>query len=490
MNKRIAEIFTALGCQPSSQARGLPVHCPADGNIIAHLPQDTSATLESKIQQAQGAQRIFCRLKREARAALLEHYAAALREKRELLAEIITLDGGKTPKEALGEVNGSADILIKTIKDATLPEFNGMLRCKERPPVGVIGLITSFNFPMVVAHWTIAPAWLAGNAVLWKPSEKTPLVALACKAIFDKAAGAEADLLHVLIGGRDIGQQLVAHERVDMISATGSVAMGQSIKKALASKKNNRVRPILELGGNNGVIISDKMSFEHLEWSVKALLNSFFGTTGQRCTNTRRLFVQRHRYEKTVELLEGHIRALTKDKWDEYGYGPLIDADAYRLFEQGKKRAAEEGGEIRFGKRLFEKERPQTFFVEPALALIPVHTAVMGDEVFAPLLFVAPYDDLNQAIAFVNTPANAGLVNGIYTQSQAEADRFAAENEAGHSVINSAKGTGTSAFGMGFGGNKASGTGEILNAADPLRPFTRDEHYHRIAQNKDIAMDR
>src|SRR5262249_38708090 len=145
--------------------------------------------------------------------------------------------------------------------------------------------------------------------------------------------------------------------------------------------------------------------------------------------------------------------------WDDYGYGPLIDEDAYRRFEKAKRQAEAEGGKILLGKRLKQAERPQAFYVEPALALMPVHSAVMLEETFAPLLFITPYEEFAEAIRLVNLPANAGLVNGIYTQSRSEAERFAAENQAGHSVINPPKGTGTPAFDMGFGGNKESGEG-------------------------------
>jgi aldehyde dehydrogenase (NAD+) len=175
---------------------------------------------------------------------------------------------------------------------------------------------------------------------------------------------------------------------------------------------------------------------------------------------------------------------------NDFGYGPLIDADAFARFEQAKQQAVREGGRIVLGKRLLEKDYPKADYVEPALALMPEQSAIMHEETFAPLLFIVPYEgDLANAIAMMNAPANAGLVSAIYTLSQKEADQFAAETQAGHGVINSPKGTGTPAFGMGFGGNKASGEGEILNTADPLRAFTRDTHFTRIAQYKEIVMD-
>ena len=496
----VAEIFKRISSQVSlAEHAGLAVHSPADGALIARLAQDDPESLSRKITDASLAQKAWCVHSRHERVLLLEALSAAIKNHRESLAELITLEAGKTSKEALGEVDSSADVILKTCKDAALADFGGMRRCKERPPVGLVGLITSFNFPLVVANWTIAPALLAGNAVLWKPSEKTPLTALAYKTIFDQVAGSRSNLLHTLIGGREVGGSMVAHQSVDMISATGSVAMGKGIKATLDKKQNNGIKPILELGGNNGIIISERVSSAHLEWSANSLLNSFLGTTGQRCTNTRRLIVHRSKYDQVAALFEKHVQAFVTSgaianplsgASNEYGYGPLIDGDAYQRFEKAKASVVAEGGKILFGKRLREAEYPQGFYVEPALALLPQQTQIMFEETFAPLLYITPYDgDIAHAITILNAPDNAGLVNGIYTQSQKEADTFAAHNQAGHSVINSAKGTGTPAFGMGFGGNKESGEGEILNAADPLRAFTSDDAYHRIAQNIDVVMD-
>ncbi|NCY25734.1 MAG: aldehyde dehydrogenase family protein, partial [Alphaproteobacteria bacterium] len=174
---------------------------------------------------------------------------------------------------------------------------------------------------------------------------------------------------------------------------------------------------------------------------------------------------------------------------NDYGYGPLIDADAYARFERAKSQVQQEWGMVWGGQRLMP-EYPDAYYVAPALARMTSQTAIMHEETFAPLLYLVPYEGgLENALPILNAPDNAGLVAGIYTQSQVEADMFAMGAEAGHVLINSPRGTGTPAFGMGFGGNKDSGEGEILNAADPLRPFVRDTHFRRIAQNTAIPMD-
>lgn len=449
---------------------------------MAEIIIDSAEVIAQKIAAAKQAQQNFAAISYVKRCALVAAYADALTNARASLGDIVEKEAGKTRKEALAEVDGAIDILHKTIAQASLPELGGMSRVKMRPSVGLVGLVTSFNFPIAVAHWNIAPALLAGNGVVWKPSEKTPLVALACKQIFDMVAGDNAALLQVLKGGREVGERLVAHEDVALVSATGSVRMGEEIKRVLASKKNS-VLPILELGGNNAVVIGEAMNEAHLQWSITALLQSFLGTTGQRCTNTRRLIVHEKWLEKTVSLLEKMLGVIIasgelSEPDNAFGYCRLIDAQALARFEAGKTQAVSEGGVILFGEGN-----------EPALALMPTQTAVMHQEFFAPLLFIVAYaGEIENAITLVNAPDNAGLVNAIYTLSQHEADVFAALNEAGHTLINSPKGTGTPAYGMGFGGNKASGVGEIVNAADPLAPFTRAGKIKRIAQNKEIAL--
>ena len=477
----------------------LDVTSPADGSLITSLTCDTSSTLAAKIDASATAQKRWAAAPHAQRAALLEAYSAAMRAGREKLGVLITQEAGKTQKEGLGEADSSADVLAKTVKDVSLPELNGMLRRKERDALGVVGLITSFNFPLVVAQWTIAPALLAGNAVVWKPSEKTPLSAIACKEIFDSIAGEYKDLLQLAIGQRDIGQALVENEKIALISATGSVAMGKGIKASLAARKSPPAPSILELGGNNGVVISQHSSAAHVQFAVSSLLNSFLGTTGQRCTNSRRLIVHRSVYDEVVRLFaekldvfvgSGAIANPALGASNDYGYGPLIDADAFARFEKAKSEALAQGGKIVGGERLLAAQYPDGYYVGPALALMPTQSEIMHHETFAPIVFITPYDgDIEQAAAILNAPANAGLVSAIYTQSQKEADRFAQLSGAGHVIINSPKGTGTPAFGMGFGGNKDSGEGEILNAADPLAAFTSPAHYRRIAQNKDVVMD-
>lgn len=484
---------------PETLPDSLIVTSPCDGTVIATLTADSEQTLAYKIEKAVAVQEKFHnKTLRPAREKLLIAFSDALNENRQSLADIIVYDAGKTAKEAMAEVVGAIDILKKTIEDATLPDLNGMRRCKDRAPVGVVGLITSFNFPIAVAHWTIAPAILAGNAVLWKASEKAPMVALSVKEIFDKIAGDYADLLQLVVGGKEIGAKLVADERVGMISATGGIEMGYNVKTAINQKKNNATPPILELGGNNCVVISHKVTPEHLEWSVNAVIGSFFASGGQRCTNTRRLFIHIKVYDEVIALLKRRIEDFVASGAivnplsgisNDYGYGVLIDEAAFKRLEFAKQNVKKQYGEWHYGNRLLVHESPNVFCVEPALAIMPMQTLIMIEEIFAPLLFIVKYNKFIEAIAMLNAPSNSGLVNAIYTQNSLEAEIFIRHSEAGHTLINPPKGTSTPAFGMGFGGNKNSGEGEILNSADPLQAFTRSRMVRRAAQNISIAMD-
>ncbi len=492
---RISEILNQFGIP---QAAGLAIHTPITGEPVAQIASDSAATVAAKAMRARAAQAQWRKVQREQREAFLSALAQTMSANKALLGEMITIEAGKIIKEGIGEAEGAANILNKTMADAKAAEALGAAR--ERLPVGVVGLITSFNFPLAVAYWTIAPALLAGNTVLWKPSEKTPLVALICEKLFQQAAAAfgptvPADLLQLLIGAREIGTALVADEQIDLISATGSVAMGKGIRATLTQKKNKGASPILELGGNNAVIFSASLDDASLEAALKAVLESALGTTGQRCTDTRRLFVPHAQLQKATGFLRaeyqklidsGTIGNVLEEPLNRFGYGPLIDRDAFVRYLHALREADSEDATVFLGEhllvtnftddetRLLTEQHPKTYYVRPALAVMPTQEpgSIMFEETFAPVLFIAPYDNFEQAIAMANAPENGGLVGALYTIDRKEAERFAEENDAGHSVINSPTGTGTPAHGLGFGGNKASGEGVIL-APDPLCAFTR-----------------
>ena len=443
----------------------LSVKSPLDGKEIKTIETDDDKTLQSKIKKVQEAQKSWQELSLKARGEEILKLADSVEKNAEEIAEIINQESGKTLTEAKGEVGNFISTLRSTVEKVVdgFEDFKGMERYKNPIPVGVVGLITSFNFPLAVAGWNIAPALLAGNAVIWKPSEKTPLTALKIEELFSN------DLLQIAIGQVEIGKALVENEDVGMITATGSVAMGNSIVASLENKKGNKVQPIIEAGGNNGVIISANNSTKNLQFAVDAIASSFLGTAGQRCTNTRRLFVASKVFDEVIDLFKAKMIEFDPNT-------PLIDEAALETFEDACANADEliGGGKI------------EGLYVNPALAIMNSQTEVMKHECFGPLLYIVKYDDFADALAMQNAPENAGLVNGIYTESQKDVDGFVAANKAGHGVVNSPTGTGTPAFGMGFGGNKESGIGEILNQEEPLRSFVVG--YNRLAVNSEIEL--
>ncbi len=482
----IKEIWAKIGRDAKElQVGKLSIISPLHGGEIAHLATHSPTQVQAKIEEAAlGQPRWATETQRE---LFLRFLADALKANTESLGLLITYEAGKTRAEGKGEVANSIATLTNTIAHNTRMMEHEAVR--ERTPLGVVGLITSFNFPLAVANWTIAPALLAGNSVVWKPSEKTPLTALAYETIFKNAVRdfnaqhstqIPENLVQVILGERDVGHVLVEHPHVAIVSATGSVAMGKSIKATLA-KRGCKNQPILELGGNNAVIISDKNDDAHLARAATSLMESLLGTCGQRCTDTRRLIVHDRVMARFLELLkeryqnfiaEGHIKNPLEGGDNKYGFGPLIHAGAYQQFEHAKHAVTQAGGQIHFGARRLADTHPKAYYVEPAIAVLDTQTSIMHEETFAPLVYLVPYKgDVKNGLRIANAPENAGLVNGIYTQDTEEAEIFARLNEAGHGVINSNKGTGTPAYGMGFHGNKASGEGTILSP-DPLRPFT------------------
>lgn len=492
LTAQVTDLLKTLHAPATFSEVGLTVYSPPSGEAIATLSSDTKQGLDAKVQFAAAVQKEWQATPRTRRAALINQLCTLIEQHKETLARLLVIDAGRTFTEANAEVDGSITVLKKSATEAPLADMGTITRTKERTPVGVVGLITSFNFPLVVANWTLGPALMAGNAVIWKPSEKTPLIALGYLGLIRQVL--PAGLVDVVIGSKEIGEALVQHELIDMVSATGSVGMGKGIEKTLAQKKNNSAAPILELGGNNAVIISDKNKPEMLARAAGALVNSTLVSSGQRCTNTRRLIVQHSVYAAFLEELKKHflefsaiINPLEFEGAQDNGYGPLVDEDAYQRFTHALDTAKKEGATIHGGKRTHLQDYPNAFYVTPAIAEMKSQSGICLEETFAPLVYVIPYDTIEEAIELANAPGNAGLVNGIYTQSAKEAELFTQLNRSGHSVINTPKGTSTPAHGMGFGGAKSSGTGEILGL-DPEVPFTRSTA-KRIARDTSVTLE-
>lgn len=448
----------------------LPVHSPIDGALLAKLRQHSAQEAEISIQKSAAAFGIWRSVPAPVRGELVRLLGEELRAGKETLARLVTLECGKILSEGLGEVQEMIDIC--DYATGLSRQLYGLTIASERPghhmrelwhPLGPVGVITAFNFPVAVWAWNAALAFVCGNSVIWKPSEKTPLTALAVQKIFEKAlarfkAAGHAvpeGLSQVLIGGREIGQALSAHKDISLISATGSTRMGRAVAEASAARFG---RSLLELGGNNAMVV---MPSADLDMAVRAILFSAVGTCGQRCTSLRRLIVHD---DVKAQLLPRVIKAYGQVRIGnplEPGtlVGPLIDKAAFDAMQDALKRAKAEGGKILAGgDRTALKGLEGGYYVHPAIVDMPAQTDIICHETFAPILYVLGVRSLEEAIA-LNNNVPQGLSSCIFTENVREAERFLSAAGSDCGIANVNIGPSGAEIGGAFGGEKETGGG-------------------------------
>jgi aldehyde dehydrogenase (NAD+) len=338
--------------------------------------------------------------------------------------------------------------------------------------LGVVGVITAFNFPVAVWAWNTAIALVCGDTVVWKPSELTPLTALACQALIERAAddvGARREVSRLIQGGREIGERLVDDPRVALLSATGSVQMGQQVGPRVAQRFG---KVLLELGGNNAAIVTRSAD---LDLAVRGIVFSAAGTAGQRCTTLRRLIVHRSVADELLGRIVAAYRQLPigDPAADGTLVGPLIHETAYRDMVGALEQARADGGEVFGGeRRMFEGEAGESsYYVAPAVVRMPAQTAVVHNETFAPILYVLTYDDLDEAIA-LNNAVPQGLSSAIFTVDMREAERFMAADGSDCGIANVNIGTSGAEIGGAFGGEKQTGGGRE-SGSDAWKAYMR-----------------
>jgi aldehyde dehydrogenase (NAD+) len=359
-------------------------------------------------------------------------------------------------------------------------QLYGRTMTSERPghrlmetwhPLGVAGVISAFNFPAAVWSWNTAIALVCGDPVIWKPSELAPLTALASHAILAQAiadCGAPADLSQVLIGGADIGQALVDHSGVALLSATGSTRMGRAVGPRVADRFG---RSLLELGGNNAAVVSRSAD---LDLTTRGVVFSAAGTAGQRCTTMRRVIAHSSIVDELTDRLVSAYDRLPIGNPLEEGtlVGPLISAKAYESMQQAIEQAGSEGGKlVAGGGRALEEEAPDAFYARPSIVRIDQQTPVVEQETFAPLLYVLPYEDFDEAIA-LNNAVPQGLSSSVFTSDQAEAERFVSAEGSDCGIVNVNIGTSGAEIGGAFGGEKETGGGRE-SGSDAWRAYMR-----------------
>jgi aldehyde dehydrogenase (NAD+) len=464
--RQTREALAALGVDPAAYTGGtLAAHSPIDGAVIGAVRESSVGEVDEACAVASDAFRAWRLVPAPRRGELVRLFGEELRASKAHLAELVTLEAGKIVSEALGEVQEMIDICDFAV--GLSRQLYGLTIATERPEhrmmeswraAGPCGIISAFNFPVAVWSWNAALALVCGDPVLWKPSEKTPLTALGVQAVFARALArfgdAPAGLSQVLIGGRDVGAALVGDDRVPVVSATGSTAMGRDVGQKLASRF---AKAILELGGNNAMIVAPSAS---LDLALRAIAFSAMGTAGQRCTTLRRLFVHESVYDQLLPRLRKVYAGVTIGDPRAPGVlvGPLIDAGAWHGMERALGDSRGLGAHVSGGGRREVAGCADGFYAEPALVEMKAHEGPMLRETFAPILYVMRYRDLDEVIA-LNNAVSAGLSSSIFTNDLREAEMFVSEAGSDCGIANVNIGPSGAEIGGAFGGEKETGGG-------------------------------
>ncbi|MFC3711494.1 aldehyde dehydrogenase family protein [Sphingoaurantiacus capsulatus] len=471
----VADIFARLGLTLPDSGGNLVTRSPIDGAVLVRLTAHDDATIDATITAAAAAFPAWRDTPAPRRGELVRLFGNELRAHKAALAELVTLEAGKVTSEAAGEVQEMIDIADFAV--GLSRQLHGLTIASERPghhmreswqPLGPVGIISAFNFPVAVWAWNAALALVCGDPVVWKPSEKTPLCAIATLGLLDRAIarfdGAPKGLSGLILGAAPAGERLVSDVRVPLVSATGSTAMGRKVGAKLAERFG---RALLELGGNNAAIVAPSADFE---LARRAILFAATGTAGQRCTSLRRAFIHTSRYDEVVGSLKAAYASLPVGDPREAGtlVGPLIDGGAYEAMQAALAAAREQGGIVHGGERVGEGG---AFYVRPALVEMPEQAGVMLRETFAPILYVTRYSDLGEAIALQNAAAH-GLSSCIFTTDLRESERFVSAAGSDCGIANVNIGPSGAEIGGAFGGEKETGGGRE-SGSDSWRAYMR-----------------
>ncbi|NWH07930.1 MAG: aldehyde dehydrogenase family protein [Alphaproteobacteria bacterium] len=469
-------LFRHFGLNPTQGS--MSVRTPIDGSQIGRVVSDDAPGIEAKIARAHQAFLQWREVPAPRRGELVRLFGEELRASKAELGQLVTLEAGKILQEGLGEVQEMIDICDFAV--GLSRQLYGLTIASERPghrmmetwhPLGAIGCITAFNFPVAVWAWNAALAFVCGNSVVWKPSEKTPLTALAVQALFARAAakfgGVPEGLSQIVIGGREAGEQIARDPRLPLISATGSTAMGRAVAPLVAQRFG---RSLLELGGNNAMIVAPSAD---LALAVRAIVFSAVGTAGQRCTSLRRLFVHESVRDRLIPALQGAYARIRIGNPQEDGVlvGPLIDMASFSRMEQALQQVRADGGAVSGGGRVLANLYPNAAYVRPAIAEMTQQTAIVKTETFAPILYVMTYEALDDAIALQNDVPQ-GLSSCIFTRDMQEAERFLSVSGSDCGIANVNIGPSGAEIGGAFGGEKETGGGRE-SGSDSWRAYMR-----------------
>ncbi len=473
------DLLTTVGVPQSAwQGGARTVRSPIDGSVIGTPPDADVAQMQAAIARAHAAWLQWREVPAPRRGELVRLFGAELRTHKAALAQLVSLEAGKVTSEGEGEVQEMIDICDFAV--GLSRQLHGLTIASERPghrmmeqylPLGVVGIISAFNFPVAVWSWNAALAIVCGDACVWKPSEKTPLTALATQALFERARAAfghaPEGLSELVLGGANVGQALVDDARVALVSATGSTRMGRAVGPRVAARFG---RCLLELGGNNAIIVTPSAD---LDLAVRGILFGAYGTAGQRCTTTRRVIAHASIHDELVARLERARGQLRVGNPLEAGtlVGPLIDGAAYEAMQKALDAARAQGGEVTGGDRALAKDFPEAWYAEPALVRMPAQTDIVCHETFAPILYVLRYQSLDEAIALHNAVPQ-GLSSAIFSNDLRETEIFLSASGSDCGIANVNIGTSGAEIGGAFGGEKETGGGRE-SGSDAWKAYMR-----------------
>lgn len=485
----IQTILTTLGIKDHNPGVMIGTHAfgsgptiesisPVDGKKIASLSSATEEEYEQAVLAAHDAFLAWRTVPAPKRGEVVRQFGDALRAKKDALGALVSYEMGKSLQEGLGEVQEMIDICDFAV--GLSRQLYGMTTHSERPehrmfeqyhPLGIVGIISAFNFPVAVWSWNTALAWICGDSCVWKPSEKSALCSLACQHIWNDVAIANnvpAGLSCVVNGYANIGERLSADSRIPLVSATGSTRMGKSVGQTVGARLG---RALLELGGNNAIIIAPDAD---LKMVVPAAVFGAVGTCGQRCTSTRRLIIHRSIYDQVKTVLASAYKQLKiGNPLDQSNHvGPLTDQAAVQMYLDALQAVKDEGGTfVVEGGKLEGPGYESGCYVSPSIAEARNDMAIVQHETFAPLLYIMPYDTLDEAIAMQNGVAQ-GLSSAIMTNNMREAERFLSAAGSDCGIANVNIGTSGAEIGGAFGGEKETGGGRE-SGSDAWKAYMR-----------------
>jgi aldehyde dehydrogenase (NAD+) len=439
---------------------------PVDGSLLGNVQTATVEDYENLIERAEHAFLSFRKIPAPQRGELVRQFGNKLREKKSDLGQLVSWEMGKSLQEGLGEVQEMIDICDFAV--GLSRQLHGVTMTSERPahrlyeqyhPLGVVGIISAFNFPVAVWSWNVALAWVCGNVCIWKPSEKTPLCSIACQNIIAevlKENNIPEGVSCVLNGGAEVGQWMADDQRISLLSATGSTRMGKDVAQRVGARLG---KSLLELGGNNAIIITPNAD---LDTAMRAAVFGAVGTCGQRCTSTRRLIVHESIFDAFTEVLQKAYQQLRiGNPLDEKNHvGPLIDTDAVKMYKEALDQVDAQGGSwLVPGGVLPSAEYGSACYVKPAVALIEHDAPIVHRETFAPILYIMQYKgEIEEAIAIQNE-VKQGLSSSIMSLNMRETETFLSHWGSDCGIANVNIGTSGAEIGGAFGGEKETGGG-------------------------------